>query len=828
MKRLGVLTLGIVVMLLLSVVLACASVDKISNGLQVREGNQKIRVVVHLKESSNLNQKGIFSSSGPIISSERINYKDKNNIFVSLTKQEIEQLAKAENVESVAEEKRYQILLQDSVPQINATNSWSLQVSSLNLTGSGQTICIIDTGVNYSHLDLGGCFGNNNENSSCKIIGGWDYCADDFDCTSEDNNPMDVEGHGTHVAGIAAANGSIFGVSPSSKIIMIKAGNATGAFWDSELKKSIDWCVNNASKFNISVISMSLGGGLYGSYCDEYSDGDNNPPGEGDWIDLVSSINAAIAKNISVIAASGNDNSPAYIASPACIQNVTPVGNIQKDDTFYVGFSRNFMVKLLAPGVNINSTIISGEYSGDSWTGTSMSTPHVAGAITIIHQFLKARGRTMTPSQIEDLLFNTGKKIAEPLNASQNFSRIDVYSALLSLDDISPTVELISPADNLADTTANQTFICNASDWQLENLTLNVWNSSELYYNGTESISGKTNQSEFNLTGMPAGDYFWNCFASDEIGNSNFYESNFSLTIGGINLDLSSPENNTNTNISERNFICNATSSNDRELKNLSFFIFENGILLENSSVNISGTVNSSTFLYNLTNEGNYTWGCETYSNESDYSAKNYTMSYEKTETIIAAETIVPRTSGGGSGGGVTPVITLSDQQLSLGVSKKISVGQRTNIQINNQNHSIQLNKIFNDSINLTIRSEPISFVMSMGEERKLNLTSAEYYDLYIKVESVAKSSVNITFRKIAEVISPQGIVNYNNQTNSTDKGKRYDILTSEKDTSGLNKSAILGGLIVFLGVGLILFSFLRKYKKKRPKKKYPLRRTKK
>jgi hypothetical protein len=409
----------------------------------------------------------------------------------------------------------------------------------------------------------------------------------------------------------------------------------------------------------------------------------------------------------------------------------------------------------------------------------------------------------MTPLQIESLLNSTGKQITNSANG-KSLSRINIYSALLSIDDISPEVELISPVDNLVSSNGNKTLICNVSDWQLKNLTLSVWNSSGLYYNETKNISGKTNQSEFNLTKMPDGNYNWNCLAFDNVSNSAYSTNNFSVTIGGINLELSSPENNSETNTATIDFICNVTSSNDRELKNMSFFIFEGGVLLRNTSLNISGIINGSIFSYTLIDEVNYTWGCETYSNESDYSAKNYTIRYEKITTPA------PRTSSGGGGGGGSTIISLAESQLSSGVSKKFNSGEKVNIKINNQNHSLQLNKILNNSVNLTIRSEPIVIIMSLGEERRVNLTSVEYYDLYIKVDNNTKNSAGITLKEINELISP--IVN------NTSKGKRYDISENNTTPEEPNNILVYSGIAVALVIGLLLLLFLTR--DKNPSKK--------
>ncbi|MBU1203804.1 MAG: S8 family serine peptidase, partial [Nanoarchaeota archaeon] len=101
-------------------------------------------------------------------------------------------------------------MLQDSVPLINASVVHSVMVGGVNITGIGQTICVVDTGVDYTHADLGGCFGD-----GCKVIAGYDFINNDAD-------PLDDNGHGTHVAGIAAASGGITGVASGANIVAVK------------------------------------------------------------------------------------------------------------------------------------------------------------------------------------------------------------------------------------------------------------------------------------------------------------------------------------------------------------------------------------------------------------------------------------------------------------------------------------------------------------------------------------------------------------------------------------------------------------------------------
>ena len=207
--------------------------------------------------------------------STRISLSDLSNLLAN------------KNIKSIKKPMIFHTALQGSVVQINASQTWALKEQGANLTGKGQTVCIIDTGVNYTHESLGGCYGNNSLSSNCKVWGGIDLCADDTSCDTIDSDPMDVNGHGTHVTGIVSANKSIKGVAPDSRVIMIKAANSSGAFSEEDIVLGINWCVNNASKFNISVISLSLGAGDYSSYCDS------------DSPDITSAVNAAVLKNIS-------------------------------------------------------------------------------------------------------------------------------------------------------------------------------------------------------------------------------------------------------------------------------------------------------------------------------------------------------------------------------------------------------------------------------------------------------------------------------------------------------------------------------------------------
>ncbi len=121
------------------------------------------------------------------------------------------------------------------------------------LTGTGVTIAIIDSGVDYRHPDLGGGFG-----PSYRVIGGYDFVNDDAD-------PMDDDGHGTHVAGIAAGNGPfLMGVAPNANLLAYKVLDAEGFGQQSGIlagiERALDPDQDPKTDDAADVINLSLGG----------------------------------------------------------------------------------------------------------------------------------------------------------------------------------------------------------------------------------------------------------------------------------------------------------------------------------------------------------------------------------------------------------------------------------------------------------------------------------------------------------------------------------------------------------------------------------------
>lgn len=789
------------------------------------EGNEKVPVIVEkVKDSeriSTLNEVAI----------EKIAERgDKFSAVVS--EEELELLLSDSKIGEVRMNFPLKAFLGDSVGIVGANSSWELNVGEVNLIGGVQSVCILDSGINNFHSDFSGRILDEKCFCSVSDSGGGGCCPNGADV---DDNATDDNGHGTHVAGIVGASGEIDGIATGVGLVIVKILNGTGDGSSFDLEDGIQWCLDNAATYNISVITASLGGATKYTSADQAAC-DSLAPG------LTSKINAAFAENISITIATGNFQWNDGITWPSCVSTATPVGAVKKDDSLY--YSRNSFVKLFGVGYDVNSTSYSGGYTVQS--GTSMATPMVAGAIAIINQYLLLSSRTMNPSEIEEVLYNTGKTIIE---GSNNFSRINIYSAILSLDVNAPNVTLVSPVNEHINLTENQTFVCNATDWQLANVTLKVWNTTGLYYNFTNNLTGTSNSSSFNLTNMSTGTYVWNCLVTDVLGNSNYSVVNFSLSIGGVVTTLVSPRDESYTSINETNFSCNASSDSGYDLSNLTFYLWNSSELIYNLSVNVSGVTNSSTFNYNFSSETNYSWNCFSMNNisNSSWRERNFSLVYDVTPPLINLSSVADGTSttiefnfnvseinsiancsvyvdglgtlntsvinnsgansisvsglsfvghsayvncsdkagnvgnsseisftissppavnsGGGGGGGGGRIISsastleiykVTSSEVFKGYTKTLKKNEKMNFSIfdfSGGRHLLTVNDVGEDYVNLTIESNPINLTLGVGQSVKLNLTSADYYDLYIKLNLILNGGAELTIQSISEPI---------------------------------------------------------------------------
>ncbi len=291
-----------------------------------------------------------------------------NGFAVTIPAKVFKRLAAAPDVRAVYVDRMVHETLSDSVPLIGAPTLWNMtDQQGSPVRGHGIRVAIVDTGVDYTHPDLGGCFG-----SGCKVAGGYDFVNNDAD-------PWDDEGHGTHVAGIIAANGTVVGVAPDATLYAYKVLDASGSGSDSAviagIERAMDPDQNPITNDGAQVINLSLGG-------------------PGDPNDAVSqAVNAAVDAGTVVVVAAGNDGDKGYftIGSPGTAVKALTVGASDKNDILATFSSRGpvpsgWLLKpdILAPGVAIRSTVPGGGY--EAWSGTSMATPHMAGAAVLLRQ----------------------------------------------------------------------------------------------------------------------------------------------------------------------------------------------------------------------------------------------------------------------------------------------------------------------------------------------------------------------------------------------------------------------------------------------------------
>ncbi|EGU82523.1 hypothetical protein FOXB_06960 [Fusarium oxysporum f. sp. conglutinans Fo5176] len=255
------------------------------------------------------------------------------------------------------------------------------KLHAAGIRGKGSTVAIIDTGIDYTHKALGGCFG-----PGCKVKGGYDLVGADWETHNErkhpkqpDNDPMDYQGHGTHVAGIIAAkNEWLTGVAPEADLLIYKVFSDDP--WETD-EETIMQALCDAYNAGADVITSSIG---------QPNGWSDNP-----WAMLASRL---VDKGVVVIASAGNEGEfgPFYSSSGAvgrgvlavAAANVTTKLNANRTGedlgplpVYFTtwGPTNELLLKpdITAPGYMIMSTVLNQSY--EELSGTSMSAPYIAG-----------------------------------------------------------------------------------------------------------------------------------------------------------------------------------------------------------------------------------------------------------------------------------------------------------------------------------------------------------------------------------------------------------------------------------------------------------------
>ena len=323
------------------------------------------RYIVKFKTSSINESQTVAKHSGKL----KHQFKHINAAVADMTAQSVASLKKDPNVAYVEE---------DKVVKMSSTTYTDWGISDINaaasvqsgLTGKGVKIGIIDSGV-AAHSDL-------------TVAGGINVIAGSNTTSYADDN-----GHGTVVTGILAGqglNGGVEGVAPGASIYAVKALDSDGSGYTSDIISGIDWAISN----KMDIISMSLG-----------SDQSDTA--------LENAVDTAYTDGILIVAAAGNDGnakgSGTNVEYPANYASVIAVGAVDSTNTRAYFSSTGSKVEVSAPGVDIMSTYLNGGY--EEMSGTSMSTPFVAGDLAILKQehptYTNVQLRQLLDTNVEDL-----------------------------------------------------------------------------------------------------------------------------------------------------------------------------------------------------------------------------------------------------------------------------------------------------------------------------------------------------------------------------------------------------------------------------------------
>ncbi|WLW56194.1 S8 family peptidase [Streptomyces sp. YU58] len=306
-----------------------------------------------------------------------------NGYTATLSAAEARRLAADPSVATVEQNQKVHVtdVTQSSAPWgLDRSDQTSLPLSGTytypDSAGSGVTAYVIDTGVRITHSQISG-------------RASYGYDAVDGDTTASDGN-----GHGTHVATTIA--GSTYGIAKKAKIVAVRVLDNAGSGTTAGVIAGVNWVTQNHS--GPSVANMSLGGGASTS--------------------LDNAVANSIASGVTYAVAAGNSNTTASSSSPARVASAITVGATTSTDARASYSNYGSALDIFAPG----SSITAGWYTSDTATntisGTSMATPHVAGAAAVY----LANHTSATPAQVATALINgsTTGKVTSPGTSSPN------------------------------------------------------------------------------------------------------------------------------------------------------------------------------------------------------------------------------------------------------------------------------------------------------------------------------------------------------------------------------------------------------------------------
>jgi len=336
--------------------------------------------------------------------------------------------------------------LEQHLSEAHSQTGWNQVQTQWGLSGKGQTVAVIDSGIAFDHVALGKGYG-----PGYRVVGGWDFAEND--ARPYDDAPAGF--HGTHVAGIIGAKyGAQLGVAPDVDLVALRVFTDTGRGELAWIENALKWVHENRNNFAnpITTVNLSLGSAWNSSTVPS-------------WGTLEDELAQLQKDGIVVVASAGNSfqqyKAPG-LSYPAASPFVIPVSSIDANGQLS-DFSQRDFRSIAAPGRSIESTVPDYFYGKDGiandWStasGTSMAAPYIAGASVLVREAMELVGlQNISAQSIYEHLKNTSNSVWDSIT-KQNYQSLDLDRAIMSL----------LPVDTVGDTLATGNFASIQNSWQ--------------------------------------------------------------------------------------------------------------------------------------------------------------------------------------------------------------------------------------------------------------------------------------------------------------------------------------------------------------------------
>jgi len=338
--------------------------------------------------------------------------------------------------------------IEQHLSEAHSQTGWNQVHSQYGLTGRGQTVAVIDSGIAFDHVALGKGYG-----PGYKVVGGWDFAEND--ARPYDDAPAGF--HGTHVAGIIGANNGVhLGVAPNVDLVALRVFNDFGKGELAWTESALKWVHENRNSFAnpITTVNLSLGSAWNSSTVPS-------------WGILEDELAQLQRDGIVVVASAGNSfqqyKAPG-LSYPAASPYVIPVSSIDANGQLS-DFSQRDARSIAAPGRSIESTVPDYFYGKDGvsndWansSGTSMAAPYIAGASVLVREAMELVGiQNITAQSIYEHLKSTANSVWDTIT-QQSYRSLDLDRA----------IESLLPRDAVGDTLATGQLTTIQNTWQTD------------------------------------------------------------------------------------------------------------------------------------------------------------------------------------------------------------------------------------------------------------------------------------------------------------------------------------------------------------------------